>query len=330
MTLLRFDGRVVIVTGAGRGIGRAHALLLAERGAQVVVNDLGGGVEGGGSDSTPAAQVVEEIERAGGTAVANGDDVSTTAGAEGIVAAAMDAFGRIDAVVNNAGILTQSAFPETDVEELSRHLSVHVLGSFNVTRAAWPTMVDQGYGRVVSTTSASILGMSTIIAYATAKAALLGLVRSLAVIGKEHGITANLVAPLADTRMSGGSRAPGAAPRAPEPGDTARTAEMIAPVVALLCHEECPVSGEILSAGRGGVARIFLAETLGVTRVDLTPEDVAEDWATIVDPTGAGVFSDFASYSAGFKANRRAQLEALDTPLADDLGSHQSNDRLND
>jgi NAD(P)-dependent dehydrogenase (short-subunit alcohol dehydrogenase family) len=257
-------------------------------------------------------QVVEEIERAGGTAVANGDDVSTTLGAEAIVAAALDAFGRVDAVVNNAGILTTSVFPETETDEVLRHLSVHLLGSFNVTRAAWPHMVEQGYGRVVATTSASFFGMTTIVAYASAKAALIGLVRSLALIGSERGIKANLIAPLADTRMSGGSRLPGAPRRPKAPDDGPRPPELIAPVVAFLCHEDCAVSGEILSAGRGGVARIFLAETVGYTNTSLTPEDVRDNWAAIVDEQGATAFPDFASYSAAFRANRATQ--ALDTP----------------
>jgi NAD(P)-dependent dehydrogenase (short-subunit alcohol dehydrogenase family) len=310
---LRFDGRVAVVTGAGRGIGRAHALLLAQRGARVVVNDLGGAMDGTGADATPAAQVVAEITRAGGQAVANADDVSTTEGAEAIVASALDAFGRVDAVVNNAGILTTSEFPQTEVDELMRHLSVHLLGSFNVTRAAWPHMVEQGYGRVVATTSASFFGMTTIVAYASAKAALIGLVRSLALIGAPHGIASNLIAPLADTRMSGGSRLPGATPRPRRPDDAPRPAELIAPVVAYLCHEDCPVSGEILSAGRGGVARIFLAETVGYTNLGLTPEDVRDNWSAVVDEEGASASPDFSSYSAAFRANRAAQTAALDT-----------------
>ena len=318
------------MTGAGRGIGRAHALLLAERGASVIVNDLGGAMDGTGTDATPAEQVVEEIERAGGRAVASDADVSTTGGAEAIVALALGTFGRVDAVVNNAGILTTSEFPGTEPAELQRHLSVHLLGSFNVTRAAWPYMVEQGYGRVVSTTSASLFGMATIVAYASAKAGLIGLVRSLAVIGAEHGIKANLVAPLADTRMSGGSRLPGAPPRPRRPDDGPRPAELVAPVVAFLCHEDCPVSGEILSAGRGGVARIFLAETVGYTNPGLTPEDVRENWAAIVDEPGYAASPDFASYSAAFKANRRAQAggDELDTGDPADLRSgNQTNDR---
>jgi NAD(P)-dependent dehydrogenase (short-subunit alcohol dehydrogenase family) len=242
------------------------------------------------------------------------------------VATARDAFGRVDVVVNNAGILTTSVFPKTETDELVRHVAVHLLGSFNVTRAAWPHMVEQGYGRVVATTSASVLGMTTITAYASAKAALIGLVRSLAVIGAEHGIKANLIAPLADTRMSGKSRLPGAPPRPKRPDDGPRPAELIAPVVAFLCHEECAVSGEIISAGRGGVARIFLSETVGYTNAALTPEDVRDNWSAIVDEQGAQAFADFASYSAAFRANRAAQ--ALDTPAGAPVPSdNQTNGR---
>lgn len=304
---LRFDGQVAIVTGAGRGIGRAHAHELAARGAAVVVNDLGGGVDGTGASTSPAQGVVEEITAAGGAAVANGADVATGEGAASIVATALDRFGRVDIVVNNAGILTTSDFAETDLAEMTRHLSVHLLGAFNVTQAAWPHFVEQRYGRIVSTTSASIFGMSTIVAYASAKAGLVGLTRSLAAIGEEHGIKANLVAPLADTRMTGRSRREGEPAKARAKSEQNRTPELISPLVAFLCHASCPVSGEIYSAGMGGIARIFMAETVGYTNQHLTAEDVRDNWAAIGDETGYFAPSDFSAYSANFRANRTRQ-----------------------
>ena len=168
MNRLSFEGRVAVVTGAGRGIGRAHARLLAERGASVVVNDLGGSIEGVGTDDAPAATVVREITAAGGRD-RRPSDVATTEGAEALVGAAVERFGRIDALINNAGIIRWAGMPDVDADNLARHLAVHVGGSFNTTRAAWPHMVEQGYGRIVMTTSAGMFGLPTNTSYATAK-----------------------------------------------------------------------------------------------------------------------------------------------------------------
>ena len=206
----RFDGRVAVVTGAGRGIGRAYALLLARRGASVIVNDLGGSMDGTGADAAPAARVVAEIEAGGGSALADTSDVATTAGAQAVVDAAVARFGRIDAVVNNAGIIRWAGFPEVDEDNLARHLAVHTIGSFNTARAAWPHMVGAGYGRIVMTTSSGVFGLPNNMSYATAKAAVIGLTRSLAVSGAEHGIRVNLIAPAAMTRMAGGGGRSGA------------------------------------------------------------------------------------------------------------------------
>ena len=177
---LRFDGRVAIVTGAGRGIGRAHALALADRGAKVVVNDVGGALAGHGSDAGPAAAVVAEIVAAGGDAVANVASVADEAGAASIVADAIEHFGRIDIVVNNAGNLDAGGLPELTADAVARHLDVHVLGSLNVTRAAWPHLVEQGYGRIVLTASVGFFGSAHLLAYSTAKGATVSLARSLA------------------------------------------------------------------------------------------------------------------------------------------------------
>lgn len=291
-----FEGRVAIVTGAGRGIGRAHALLLADRGARVVVNDLGGSIEGDGVDAGPASTVAGEIVAAGGAAIADTSDVATTTGAEALVGAAIQEFGRLDILINNAGIVRWARFPDPDAENLERHLAVHVIGSFNTTRAAWPHMVEQGYGRIVMTTSTGVLGMPGNHSYAAAKGAVIGLTRSLATIGATHGIKLNLIAPAAYTRMAGPS-ADDADPLAAQ-----MPSELVAPMVAFLAHEACPVSGEIYAAGAGRFGRIFIAQTEGYVHPtsDPTIEDVAEHWATINDETGYSVPDDLTAWSAAF------------------------------
>ncbi|MET0883493.1 MAG: SDR family NAD(P)-dependent oxidoreductase [Acidimicrobiales bacterium] len=288
----RFDGRVAVVTGAGRGIGRAHALLLAERGASVVVNDLGGSMEGEGADVGPAVAVAEEIAAAGGAAVADGSDVSTPDGGQALIDAAVEQFGRLDVLVNNAGIMRWAGLPEVDTVDLERHLAVHVGGSFNTTRAAWPHLVDQGYGRIVMTTSAGFFGLPKNLAYATAKGGVIGLTRSLSTAGARHGIKVNLIAPAAVTRMAG----PATDETPPMPP------EHVAPMVAFLAHEDCPVTGEIYAAGAGRFARIFIASTEGYVHADGDPtiEDVARNWATINDEAGYAVPTGLMDWSAGF------------------------------
>ena len=231
-----FVGRVAVVTGAGRGIGRAHAKLLAERGANVVVNDLGGSMQGVGADAGPASSVAEEIVAAGGAAVADTSDVASAAGAQALVDTAVERLGRLDILVNNAGIIRWAGMPEVDEDNLASHLAVHVGGSFNTARAAWPRMVEQGYGRIVMTTSSGMFGLPNNLSYATAKAAVVGLTRSLTTAGAAHGIKVNLIAPAAMTRMAG-------APADDSSGATQMSPDLVAPMVAFLAHEACPVSG---------------------------------------------------------------------------------------
>lgn len=285
---LRFDGRVAIITGAGRGMGRSHALTLAERGASVVVNDVGASVQGDGTDPGPANDVVAEIRQAGGSAVANTDNVATPSGAAAMVKAAINDFGRVDLVVHNAGIGSTHKGPlvELDIEDFMKHVSVHLVGGFNVSLAAWPHMLANGYGRIVMITSGAALGRKGAVSYGAAKAGLIGLTKSLAQEGQDENIKVNAIAPAADTRMSsqGGVRnftklASGEeVPIAPENASA---------VVTVLLHEDCPVSGEVLGAGAGHVGRLFIADTLGYTREGvLVPEDIMANWDEVVDETG--------------------------------------------
>lgn len=275
MAGIEFDGQVAIVTGAGGGLGRSHALLLADRGAKVVVNDLGGARDGTGTDTSMADQVVAEIEAAGGEAVANHDGVQTWEGGQAIVQTALDTFGRVDIVVNNAGILRDASFAKLTEEQLAAVVQVHLLGGFHVTRAAWGTMREQGYGRVICTTSGSGLygnfGQSN---YSAAKLGLVGLTRTLAIEGAKYGITANAIAPVAKSRMTEDLMPAELLDRL-EP-------EYVSPVVAYLASKSCTDTGRIFSVGGGYVARVALLEGSGATFDAVpTPEEIADAWSTI-------------------------------------------------
>jgi len=255
-------------------------------------------MDGRGADTEPAAAVAAEIVDAGGVAIADTSDVSTPDGPSSLVDTAIDRYGHLDILVNNAGIVRWAGFPEADEDNLARHLAVHVLGSFNTARAAWPHMVERAYGRIVMTTSTGMFGLPNNLSYASAKAAVVGLTRSLATAGERHGIKANLLAPAALTRMAGRpSDRPGA-----EGDTTGMSAELVAPMAAYLAHESCPVNGEIYAAGAGRFARLFIAATPGYVHAGPEPtiEDVAEHWAAINDETGYYVPADLTAWSAAF------------------------------
>ncbi|RAY13446.1 short-chain dehydrogenase [Actinomadura craniellae] len=280
MSELRFDGRVAVVTGAGHGLGRQHALELAGRGAKVVVNDLGGDRHGGGGASGgPAQQVVDEIVKAGGEAVTNPDNVATPEGAEAIVQAAIDAFGKIDIVINNAGILRDRSFRNMSPEEFDSVIAVHLRGSFLVSRAAWSHLRDQGYGRVVNTSSpAGLFGNFGQANYSAAKMGLVGLTRTLAAEGAKYGIKANVIAPIAWTRMT----------EDVIPADFADQlgVDKVTPLVTYLAHESNETTGEIYTVGGGKIARVFVAETDGwVQKGEQTAEDVRDHWEQVNDGT---------------------------------------------
>jgi NAD(P)-dependent dehydrogenase (short-subunit alcohol dehydrogenase family) len=296
MSELRFDERTVVVTGAGRGVGRCHALLFAARGARVVVADLGGNLDGSGSSNDPADEVVKEIEAAGGTAVACYASVADESGAASIIEAAMDSFGRIDVVVNNAGIAAPLEWVEDlTLEDYRRMVWVHHFGTVYVTKAAWPHMQAAGYGRVVNTTSEGALGMvPKNSSYGSAKGAVLGFTRTSALDGARYGIRVNAVAPRANTRM--------ATPEilshtydAPEEmfhGSMEQFApELVSPAAVYLAHESCALTGEVLVSGGGQVMRLALLESQGITDENLTPEKVAESIDKVMDLTDAQVMT---------------------------------------
>ncbi len=281
VTEIGFDGRVAIVTGAGGGLGRQHALLLASRGARVVVNDVGGSVHGEGADQGPAQKVADEIGQAGGEAVADTNSVATAAGGKAIVEHAMDAFGQVDIVVNNAGILRDKTFHNLTPELLEPVLDVHLKGAFYVTQPAWVRMREQGYGRVINTTSQSgVLGNFGQSNYGAAKMGLVGLTRVLALEGAKYNIKVNAIAPLARTRMTEDLMGDAVEKLRPE---------LVSPVVAWLASQDCSVTGEVFTVAAGRVARFFVGMTKGYFNPDLTVEDVAEHLGEIRDETGYSV-----------------------------------------
>ncbi len=293
MDELRFDGRVALVTGAGGGLGREHALLLASRGASVVVNDLGSPTMGGQDHNPgPAATVAAEISDLGGVALANSDSVASRDGGRAMVAAALEAWGRLDIVVNNAGIIRNRTFPNIGEYELEPVLDVHVKGAFFVTQPAYDHMREVGYGRIVNTSSGSgLFGSFGQSAYAAAKAAVYGMTRTLALEGARYGVKVNAIAPGALTRMTGdvmGDSSPTADALGMSGGDLVAQLgpQQVAPVVVYLCHESCELTGEVLSTAGGRVGRVFMGATPGIVSDQLTAEEVADRIDEILDPEG--------------------------------------------
>jgi len=278
MSDLGFDGQVAIITGAGGGLGKSHALELSRRGARIVVNDLGGSVSGEGDNASAAQLVVDEILAAGGEAVANHDSVATPEGGAAIVQTAVDAFGTVDVVINNAGILRDKTFHNMTPELLESVIQVHLLGAFYVTQPAWLIMRDKGYGRVVNTSSNSgILGNFGQSNYGAAKMGLVGFTRVLANEGRKYNIKANAIAPVAKTRMTeellGGF------------GDKILPEE-ITPTVCFLAHEDCPVTGEVYSVAGGSVSRFFIGLTQGWYQNGHSVEDVRDNFDQIRNEEG--------------------------------------------
>ena len=255
-------------------------------------------MHGGGADAEVASAVAAEIVAGGGTAVGDTSDVAAAEGAQRLIDTAVEEYGRIDILVNNAGIIRWAGPPAADGDNLASHLAVHVTGSFNTTRAAWPHMVGQGYGRVVMTSSTGMFGLPDNLSYATAKAGVIGMTRSLTTAGAPYGIKVNVIAPAAFTRMAGQAGGPAVAQMSPD---------LVAPMVAFLAHESCPVSGEVYAAGAGRFGRIFIASTEGYVHADQGPtiEDVAAHWAAINDETGYYVPADLTAWSARFMAHLR-------------------------
>ena len=284
--MLRFEGKVALVTGAGRGLGRAHALMLASRGAKVLVNDLGTGGAGEGHDASPAQAVVDEIRAAGGQAQVNGESV-----VEGgrIVEAALDHFGRLDIVVNNAGFLRDVAFHKMTARDWDILYEVHLLGAFRIIHAAWPRMREQAYGRIVNTSSAAgIYGNFGQVNYGTFKLALHGMTQPLAVEGKARGIHVNTIAPAADSRLTRTvMTAEQLAPMRPD---------LVSPLVAWLCHDACPETGGLFEVGGGYIAKLRWERSAGV-RLDLAGADAVENIAAAWGQITSFAHSD---HPAGF------------------------------
>jgi len=283
MTDLKFDGQVALIIGAAGGVGAEYARALAERGARVVINDLGGTVDGQGGSAAAAEVAAELIRGAGGMAIADVNSVASEGGATAAVQTALDAYGRIDIVVNNAGILRDSSFPKMTTAALDTVLDVHLRGAFWVTQAAWKYMREAQYGRIVNTTSnAGLLGNFGQANYGAAKMGLVGLTKVLAREGAKNNIKVNAVAPMARTRMTEEMLGEIGAQLDPS---------LVAPLVVFLAHRDNPVSGEVYSAGAGVVNRFFIGATRGIYSENLSAELVRDEFEQINDEANYQVYS---------------------------------------
>lgn len=296
--MIHFDQRVAIVTGAGAGLGREYALLLAARGAKVVVNDIGGAVDGQGGSTRPAAAVVDEIRSAGGQAIANHDSVSNPAGAQRMVDAALAQWGRLDILINNAGILREAPLDRMALDAIEAVIGVHLMGAIHCTRAALKPMLERGYGRIVLTSSGSgLLGLANQSVYGAAKSAMLGLMNCIKFDCKDTGVLINTVAPSATTRMSQGlvkeELARNMAPH------------LVAPMVAWLASEQCTQTGEVINAFGGCFFKVALYKSLGAQfdpQEPLTIEMVDEAWLRITDMSQPEPYrGTFASLEPGLR-----------------------------
>jgi NAD(P)-dependent dehydrogenase (short-subunit alcohol dehydrogenase family) len=296
MPELRFDGRVAVITGAGRGLGRAYALLLASKGARVVVNDPGGSLKGDGVDVGPAEEVVQEIKAARGEAVACTESVATPDGGRAIIQAALDHYGRIDILIHNAGNVRPASLSEITYQDFDSVVDVHLRGAFHVVRPAFPLMCKAGYGRIVLTSSiGGVYGNQQQVNYAVSKSGLIGLSNVAALEGATAGVKSNIIIPAAVTRMAEGIDVSAYPPMGPE---------LVAPTVGWLAHESCSITGEMLVAIAGRVARAYIAETPGVYRPSWTIEQVAEQIdairntdAPVIFPVVPAGFPDHIRYS---------------------------------
>jgi NAD(P)-dependent dehydrogenase (short-subunit alcohol dehydrogenase family) len=288
---LKFNDRVVLITGGGRGMGRTHSEYFAARGAKVVVSDFGGSMAGTGTDTSVAQEVVDAIRAAGGEATAYTESLATEAGARGAIKCALDTYGRIDTVVHNAGI-TLGAMPcENEVmDRLERLIAINTGAAYAMLIEMWPAMQRQKYGRIVLIGSTAMYGIPMNISYSSAKASYLGMVRSVACEGEKLGIKANLVGPSGNSRMS---------ENMPDSEfkrwfRATMKPELVSAVVALLGHEKCPVNGETFAVAGGRVARVLMAETKGFIKKDLTPEDVLAHMDDIMDTKTVTPFKDYS------------------------------------
>ncbi|MDY6935223.1 MAG: SDR family oxidoreductase [Spirochaetota bacterium] len=288
MAEVRYDGRVAVVTGAGRGLGRCHALLLGSRGAKVVVNDMGGSVDGTGQEKSPADLVVDEIKAAGGEAVADYNGVHTSEGGKGIIETATKAFGKVDILVNNAGILRDITFQKMGDEQWDSVLKVHLYGTYYPTKAVWPIMRENKYGRIVFTTSGTgLFGNFGQGNYGAAKLGVVGLMNTLKLEGAKYNILINTIAPGAASRMTESLM--------PKEVLDLMKPELVSPMVALLCSEEYTESGNIMVAAAGHYARAQIVESKGVTldaKKGITVEDVRDKLNEITNMEGASAKKD--------------------------------------
>lgn len=282
MSELRFDNRVAVITGAGRGLGRAYAMLLASKGAKVVVNDVGGSIKGDDTSVGPAQEVVREIKAAGGEAVASTDSVATAEGGKAIIDKAIATYGRIDILIHNAGNVRYGSLKEISYEDFDAVVDVHLRGAFHVVRPAFPLMCEAGYGRIVLTSSiGGLYGNQNVVNYGVSKAGTIGLSNVVALEGAAEGVKCNVILPAALTRMADGLDTSAYPPMPPE---------LVAPVVGWLAHESCSITGEMLISAAGRVAKAFVAETPGVFQSAWTIDQVGEQIDAIRDATSPLVF----------------------------------------